>query len=479
MFLVIFRIFLHILHHLLIMRINESWLHLSLAVQAAVFIIFISLLSFHSRLAIDDFEYIKQVHISGIIGSTVETYHTWSTRWSSTFFGNCFFSLFDATTKPVFFHLITFSALISALLFLVKNIFNVVLKINISDWQVLIYSVSSAAAFFISCWQRGDSWFWVNTCVTYLWNLIALMVAAALIIIPKKNIFHWAVIAVAGIYIGGASEVFTSFLLVTVSLLFAAKYYFRLKIFQKPVLYSILVFSVCILLSFIPVVMGEGRIIRAAALPDVPLAKMGTASLISFAKFSLLKLPSALLPATIFSLPWFYAGLKNPFEKVTLQYIFKKIIPFIILVFVFTVIFFSVVTAVVMGESGPERIWLPVYLILTLFVSALFYLLGSCREISMRIKTPLLAVMMAVPLLFLSAAAVKNISIAKKYAEANDMRMQFLLELKKSNFSGVAELEPLPYHGMLMSNEISTDTNHYSNVLIETGLELPFKVKRK
>src|SRR6478735_5853754 len=97
------------------MKRQEIIQNLLYGILLSAFMLLYFILSMNSRLAADDFYFLKNFETLGWWQSMIESWQSWVTRWSSVLLLNLFFSIFRFTGSFLFIHIISLLMLCFAL----------------------------------------------------------------------------------------------------------------------------------------------------------------------------------------------------------------------------------------------------------------------------------------------------------------------------------------------------------------------------
>ena len=139
------------------------------------------ILSYFNRFSHDDLGYLKGVQTDGVIGSTLENYENWNTRWAAILLANSFFYFIKQNNLLWVFHVISFLVL----LFSVHKLFTSVRRtvgFRIKFGEQAAFSFLFVLLLFFNTFSIGDVWFWLNAACMYLWNVSAAFFAFAFIL---------------------------------------------------------------------------------------------------------------------------------------------------------------------------------------------------------------------------------------------------------------------------------------------------------
>ncbi len=304
-------------------------------------------LSYYNVLVDDDLVMLKAVKQGGILEATIGHYTTWNTRWMSFFFLHCWMTCWNEESSLFFYHLFT-------LIVLLYSSHRMVKAMTLSGWicttspiQGWLFAGFLSAALITGTFHIGDTWFWVNTSTMYGWNLIVILFAMSLTLLPVKSpVFQNILMTFLGLYTGGASEPAVACLLLILPLILLSGK--KISDAYKP---HILNFLIGMSVSFAIALAGEGHGKRDAALPDLAFQDWILKSAYFSAKIAFYHSPLRLLLMFMLVLPVFSntENLTSPPPRKTLLY---ASVAWLMIVTIHT----SFITFI-MGDYGPERSW--------------------------------------------------------------------------------------------------------------------------
>lgn len=316
-------------------------------------------IAWYNRMVDDDLIMVAAVKRAGVLGATIEQYHSWNTRWMSFLHLHTWMWFLNAGSTLLFYHLATFTALVLAFWRLVRiPLVNECLRPEMRPQSGLTAGLLSIALL-ICTFDIADTWYWMNTSTMYGWNLIALLFAIGLILQPlRRSFFQDSLLTFLGIYYGGASEpaVGIYFLAIT------GLYYFRKELLQVHQRHLIN-FSIGVTVGFLIAWFGAGHAKRDAALPDLDAIGLLTKGVYFTAKIALYHLPLRLLLALpiLFSI-WQPGKLNN--GRSLLQTTIRTKLTGLLLLTAHT--YFMVW---IMGDYGPARAWSHISLLMIVLAS--------------------------------------------------------------------------------------------------------------
>lgn len=222
----------------------------------------------------DDFHFMIDLKNYGIVGSVLQNYNEWTTRWAAVFFLNLQLWLYSSVKTFFIFQLMTVAFFIWPL-YKIQSLY-ISSATRLKKWTTTTFFF---AAFYCMSFSKTEMFFWTTASCMYLWSIIAGLWLTYFVLSEKKTFFTHFLIALASIFIGSASES-AAIAIALVLLISAITNNNREKYISKIVTAFIL-----IIVALIVAYMGEGRTARAELLakPDVLQAmKMTAASILYF-----------------------------------------------------------------------------------------------------------------------------------------------------------------------------------------------------
>lgn len=343
--------------------------------------------AFYNCMVDDDLIMWSSVQRAGILGATVEQYHSWNTRWMSFLFLHTWMYFLRPDSSLLLYHTVTFTALWLAFWRLVRvPVINAALRPEMRA-KTLLTAALLSMALLLCTFDIADTWYWMNTSTMYGWNLIVLLFAAGLLLQPLKNErLQDSLLTFLGLYYGGASEPSVGIYLLSVGGL----YVFRRNLLQ-PYRKHLLNFSIGVAVGFLIAWFGTGHGKRDAALPDLDTLALLTKGAYFTAKIALYHLPVRLLLAVSLLLSIWQPGLlydRNG-RATSLKITLRLLLTGLTLLTAHT--FFMVW---IMGDYGPARAWSHISLLMMVLASA--WLLTTDFEIRPLLQQGLLTVVLVV-----------------------------------------------------------------------------------
>lgn len=443
----------------------SGWLWLPLI----FFLIHYLATAFLSRFATDDFEFINKLHEHGFTGSVRFFYDTWSVRWASIGLMNIFLLWAGDYNTTFHYSLPVIVAFIIVTARLLHIVFSVQPSLSVPLSGYLIMTM------FYTCFNIGETWFWINSSVTYLVATICLIAVLGELLSEKINWISWIIIILSAGYIGGSYEPM-SFVVMCCAGAFLL-FRFRLKgpvaAAEPAVIKSIILLSV-LMIAFAVSFAGEGHKIRSTFLPDTTFLYKLWAYTKSMIKITLIFGPWKLLLSSFFIFPFYLLARSG---KLRLPFQTGIVLASILLVLLLALSYLPIVF--VMSEMGPERAWMQVTLYLTFFAAFVAVRLGEMHRDKPLVNPSYCEKAFAGLTIILVVIAAVNLRKDFIYVRAYELRMQRLEALANSQeeHPAIIELNPLPEPGLLKSAEISTHPDGAFNHFLAEYFKLNSKLR--
>lgn len=301
------------------------------------------LLSFYNVLVDDDLVFLNLVHDKGILDATRYQYDTWNTRWMSFLWLHVWMQFWTPDSSLLAYHALTLGALTFASFRMLRGLQSLNRVRHGSFTDTLFMAGLMACAIVVSTYHIGDTWFWVNTSTMYGWNLIVMVWACSVVVMPYNSVgLNFLSHVLCGLYTGGSSEP------AVVSLLFLSPaLFFRSNLTAGQRRY-VLIFLSSVCVAFVIAYFGQGHVKREDALPDA--GPMRWAGLSAWYFLRIIAIESPLRILMVLALLW---PLRIRTEKAVPreQVSFHK--PFIVWLTT-TAIHCGLIVAI-MGDYGPPR----------------------------------------------------------------------------------------------------------------------------
>ncbi|MFL5762910.1 MAG: DUF6056 family protein [Bacteroidia bacterium] len=441
-----------------------------LSLVLGLFLCLFAMLSYYNRIATDDYYFIWDVRNHGIINGVTSQYMEWCGRIAATLSMDIFYRLFDVNPLP--YSLLAIASLLLLFFGLAKNLWLVAEKLAIelsAKERMLLAGCMSALLFFLSI-DTGESWFWFCSYSTYLWSIIAFVWGVYFLFETRHTLFSYPCIAICFLYIGSASEIYSAIYGLIFTIFLFIQYRKNKKLERKYLFaYSILA------ISFITFLVAPGNYLRDGLFPERHFLYSFFITAKSLVKFTVLYLPFRLPYILIFALPFLVVGYNTP--KLTKEMSFGTFFWRCSFAFAGLLLIFFFLTAYVMVETGPPRVWFLLSFLLTIYCASIcFYAGNSLSPSTFFVKLAMYLSTTGGIIAMIWLTTVQQ-PIASTYSKAWDKRAENLLELNRQlPADTLIRIEPLPPAGMLYSAEIAADTNHFTNRELRLGYNLRYHV---
>lgn len=443
---------------------------------ALSFIAMVLMLGWFNRIAHDDYGVILKIQNYGLFGAVTDWYMLWSGRWAASLTLGALLQFFYAFGCLWLYSAITLIFLFVALYIFLKNLSQLVTQKRLKPFQLVTYAGLFSTSFFYLSYDIGETWFWVTGSVTYLWSIIAFILGIGLVLSPKSNFITWLGIVVSFFFCGASNEGFAMVMLIALG---GAIILSRLRGSLSKAANTKLIGAFVILLGgFITLAVAPGNGVRREYFPDVNLFGTLKVSLVSYKillkEFILPQAPYLLL----FCLPWIAIGANYSHKKVPSKKPYLALV--IIAIAIAALCFLAVVpTAYALVSLGPKRYLSQVSFYLAIGVMTFGFYIGYYFKIPDSIPK-LLGIIGATTILGLNIYnLIVQYPIAHDYAKAEDQRIELLHKEQNRNRKEMLLLDPLPPSGLLKSNELSNDTNHFTNKVMKDALGLGYTIRVK
>jgi len=433
------------------------------------------ILAWHNRLTMDDFHFMSNVHHYGVIQGTMAEYNFFSTRWLSVLVVHNTLSLMPYMNALFLIGITTLLAITISFSYLLKNILHLFFAFQAGTFLLVNLGIFTINAFFYSCIDIGNIWFWLSALPTYLWSFIFFLLGCGLILSSKKRMIpKFVLLAFSFFYIGGSAETFAAVVLLALFIVIIWLQFFKSSFAERKMyLVRLCIAFVFCTTSLVVLYMGHGNIVRRAligtiSIPQAFILNVKTTGWIG------LHWISRILPVTLlFSLPLLYAGkiltLNNDTPPKSLSELAMTLFKAILLYGVLIYILNYPVTYLLCGIS-PGRALVPVSFLTWVLFAFIFFYIGNKTSIQENLAKRLVTITLGLCLLFNIYTGITQFSITREYATKYDALMEELTS-KKDTISTI-RVSPLPSSGMLTPLELSQDSLANNNMFIKTALGL-------
>lgn len=437
------------------------------------------MLSWHSRLATDDYSFIWDVYNNGIIKGTYNQYMLWCGRYAAKFLFYIVYKYLDADQTWYFLlPLLSLGLLLSGVY---KAITNIISHYNFPfSLQKTVAILFTALLFFMTI-DIGETWFWYNSFGDYLWSVIAFTWGTAFLFSRSKRSLSTMAAVLCFIYVGGASEVYS---LVFGQLFLALIYkglkqhnYKRSYFLQDAFSRKIIIVSVFFLISFLITVIAPGNYERTDHFPKPHFISTISLSAYMFGKLLFWFLPQKMLYIIAFASPFLIIGKQyNKGNKIPFKEFLKNIRTVSLLLLMNCLLIFGLI-AFLMSVSGEYRIWFILSFLLSIYFCGICFYAGYKGLINEKSLAIVKKTSASIGLIVMIYTLTDQYIITKKYATAQDERIAFLVDINQHIQKDTMITVPqLPPSGMLYSAEITDNADDFLNEELKQGYRLKFHV---
>ena len=428
------------------MKTKTSYL---ICLQAILFAIFLLIIFFFNRFAVDDYYFIGELRDKNIQSIYSDLYFNAHGRWSFNFLVLVFLKLNTTNYFLLLYNLISCSFLVWGIFKLFSSVQNLI-KLKIEKKSVIFYSIIFLSVFFFCTVSPNDSWFWYTSSVNYLWSTIAFFFALSFLLKAHKSIFENIFFIICLIYMGGSNEP-----LAIVSLI-GLSYSFFKKIFIHDSIIGIIILSVSLAINYF----SSGTIARDALTPNLGLIDLILYTGYGSLKFTFFSIYKTFIPALFAALPFFILGKTTNLTKLQFKPINQlfQSIGLIALIIILN----QLIVIYVLGGLAPDRATIASSVIIALIMVRYFFLLGNYQQE----KYGNLKYILMLNVIALIAFNIYYANTHYQYAKAVDCRNDYI----KICRSKLIQLDPLPNSGYIYSAEISGDPDNFKNQLLKKGL---------
>ncbi|MGZ4048815.1 MAG: hypothetical protein ACXVNN_05585 [Bacteroidia bacterium] len=441
-----------------------------LAASAIAFLLLYIILSYNDRLASDDIVFLAISKNQNLFQYIRSFYGTWSGRWTS----GSYFYLISSVAKTFknnqnyifLYYFLTNFIFVYSVNTINRFCLSKFLNILIDTKTSLLYSVLFIACFYYFTFQTSEVWWWVCASVDTLQGIVFLLFGIALLMKENKKLYHYILICLSFVYVGGCFEIYT---LVIESMCFILLIYF---IFINPVKFSVfrnsvfskgvLIATTCLFLSSLICFVAPGNRNRrnAESKNNAITATVHKQETLADTGKNLFTQKKYIVALGLSSL-WILLGMKFKNNTITaeqkkriLKLLAISIIPLLISIF----ITWSFQTLVLRNYSIPERAWTFSSFSISIFCCFLFFVIGFLLNIELFALTYFIKIV--IPLLItllLSINFIKQYAYTTNYAKAYDQLIIALIDSKSDDTMRTIDVRKLPESGMLIPLDIADD----------------------
>lgn len=439
---------------------QERIVFILMTANALLFAVVFLMVGSNYRLAADDLHYLVKTQELGIWDSMMFYYQNWNSRWSATLVTNLCVRIAGASGSTLWFHFATIGL---GLLAISSFVFAIAkgLSLRFSKTQLLIIASYLLSAVFYCSFAKSDTWYWMTVVPMYLWACFVAILAGSLVLRNRLPTLRYLLIALGFVYVGGASESAAICSLITLFFLGFITHDKNLTIpFDRTALH---VATLACFTGFAICLLGKGIHIRHEHLPKMPLTDRSLVGLWNYVRFNFWQIPKVLPMMVLTVAPFAFFGRRHlTYQLISIRealWTNRKLWAWADLV----IMLLAFALAMVMGEMGPTRTWVPLTFVILTVATTIAYSLGTWVYITSRGNLFLLVLVCQLFFIgFQSITGFQQIRKTSAYAWAIDERMEFI-SVRMNSSDDPIRLSPLPDSGWLFSAEISADTSHFTN----------------
>ncbi len=440
-----------------------------LGVFALLFITFYTILAYFSRTASDDWFFISLINQYGWFESIKVIAGFDSPRFAARCITH--FALSNGLFSSFSFYCLNLLVFVGVI-FYSLSVLNKKLEMELSKTVRFLVSIFIIGGFFFISPAIGEMWFWLAGVPTYLTALIAGFALLSILFDDISITIKYFLVILLTAYIGNASEMFA----IMMWLILFVQFVYLMK--QKPFRFSKAMWIwaiamdlilIWILLSFF----SEGNSQRQTDLGSHSLFDTFYYGLRFAGKIILVDIFGKIHFWIAFLLPFMMFG--NIRKELIMNYISLKRL-FIISFLVFCIIaIVSLMQIYLLKSFPPYRATTAIWFIIFLMGILISIYLGS--KLKAKLNSKLISLTIAIPIVLILIISWSEIPVAAKYSRAFDGRIEKVFSNKNDSNNNI-KLAPLPKSGLLMSGEITPNSNHILNrhfakmLGVEKGLEV-------
>ncbi len=438
-----------------------------IAVQAILFFVFLVITFSFNRFAVDDYFFIGELRTKSFIDIYQHLYFEWHGRWTSNFLLISFIQFHKVPFFLFFYNCISVGILyisINRLLRILSSFY----KIQLEKSLTKAYSVIALSVLFFCTISPSDSWVWYTSSIVYLWSTTAFIFSIALFFKDQKSLADYILFIIGLIYIGGANEPSTVFVIGLLVFLILKK-----KEKTIPVIGFLLIGT-----SFLINYLSPGTINRDGITPNLGVLDLILYTGYGSIKFLFFSIYKTFIPALLLATPFYFLG-KNS-KAISFNFNPKKELLKTILMIGILVFLNQLIITYALGGLAPDRSTITSSVIISMIIIRYLFLLGNKGSL----KTDFMSKILFFNLIFLVGFTLYYSVIHYNYAKAIDKRIEILnrhihiQSISKKDYSHPTLLvNPLPISGYIYSSEITNDPKHYKNQHLKSGLNLKNEVK--
>lgn len=431
-------------------------------------------LGYHNRLAAgDDLLFLNALREKGILDSVLE--FEFNKRYASFTFYNLIFAtntqLESAHLSLFLYHIGFFTTFVASAFFFLKNVLQT-FSLRLTRSQLGSLTIVTMIIVFFSSPQPIDIWFWTLATTLYSVPLLMFFIGGATLFLPNQKWWHYLIVFISFLYIGGSLETFALSVLFLLGLLFIGTY----TVFKETSLRSkkgIIILAGISGIILLAINIFDGGVSSRMALEEESVSAQFPGAKAFFSTFIQRRNSFALLGLLIVFMLGQQVGIH---QTIPLKSVRKKVYTTLIILLIIGII--TVVPLMIVFEGwGSERAWIPFFFFTALSLIFWSFYVGiqfSNVDFEWRKNIPLLLLMA-----FLAAQLVRQSKSSYVYAKAYDKMTETVMNEKAKGRTEPLMLDPLPDPGMLVRCDITSNPKAFNNQTYKKALDLPFDIQTK
>ncbi|TAL61887.1 MAG: hypothetical protein EPN85_03760 [Bacteroidetes bacterium] len=455
------------------MRSNKK--NILLYISGILFFALYVLLARNNRLPFEDYHFISLTQDMGAIKAMQYIYEVYSARWSAHTIAFSLSVLYDNAYFLFLFNIGTLAALFVSLCLAMKSLFNGIVEFNLPKNTLLVYTVLFTTSFFFSSYNIGESWFWYMVNWMYMWSIIAGNLLMWLLLSEKTTPIRILAITVITAYIAGAAESYALIYILLLALMIVLKK--QNAPFTGNIQIRSVYFALTLLVLFYMItILAPGTWARKDGLTDATFAEHVIMVLKAYGKV-LLQTPALIPYLLIFGIPWVILGNLCSSEK-------KETVNGLLTIFLKSLVFMGMAILVlilpaswILYDLPPARALSQVSLLLTIYVSFLFFYIGYKIQLPQKFRKWTATVAMIAGIAVITFHLTDQYKVTGNFSKDYDGRITRIKREESTGRKNTLYFERLSPSGMLYSDEISSDSslNKYFEKLCSPNFHVAVK----
>lgn len=460
--------------------------YLTFSFLTAAFLGMLKILSIvpFDRMSADDFNYTTLAVSKGLLQAQISWYVTFTGKFTTNFLVSVFGILSSGNGKTSVYFIITLLAVLGAFYYFFKNLS----RSQINRFFLIILSLVLVSAYYLITPDKNESWYWLSGSVAYLWATILGLYAISVLLSKEFSKKHYILSFLLTFFAVGNDEAFgfltLCFLFIVLLFLFIKNYLenrkeslFKVKVllFNNLLFKKILIVFLAAVFSFAIIFVAPGNAKRLDSPASSPMSLFGAVlysiqtgpSLI----YAIYKHNVIFLTSLVFVLSSFFAieGLFKSKNLPSRESLLRKIF-FAIVIPVLLSIIFILPGYRALGRVLPSRAEvLLAFVVLMSAITVSYYLAQLILATEFNKKFHFKIFVFGSSLIFFASSLglistlASDVYIAKNYSQAFDNMFIQLTNVSKDKKDQIIQVPELPESGLIHSEKLTTDPNHWAN----------------